>query len=42
MLKKNPEDEHIKEQLKNHEEASKHPNNEDLENAKRFVEYVLK
>lgn len=41
ILRKNPEDEHIKEQLKNHEEASRHPNNDDLENAKMFVEKIF-
>lgn len=41
ILKKNPHDEHIKVQLKNHEEASSHPNHEDLEKAKRFIENIL-
>lgn len=41
MLNKNPDDEHIKEQLNNHEEASSHPNHEDLEKAKRFIENIL-
>ncbi|WP_286675677.1 flavodoxin family protein, partial [Clostridium sp. CMCC3678] len=42
MLKKNPNDEHIVEQLKNHEEAKVHPNQDDMENAKKLVEYIFK
>lgn len=41
MLKQNPEDEHIKEQLKNHDEASSHPNLKDIEMAKDFINNIL-
>lgn len=41
MLKKNPNDEHIVEQLKNHEEAKVHPNQDDMENAKKLVEDIF-
>lgn len=41
MLKQNPEDEHIKEQLKNHEEAVNHPNLRDIEMAKDFINSIL-
>ncbi|WP_288221796.1 flavodoxin family protein BilS [uncultured Clostridium sp.] len=37
MLKNNQGDEHVKEQLKNHEEASKHPDDKDIYNAKMFI-----
>ena len=40
ILKKNSTDEHIIEQLKNHEEASKHPNNEDIENVKKLIKNI--
>lgn len=37
MLKNNQGDEHIKEQIKNHEEAMTHPDAEDISNAKEFI-----
>lgn len=37
MLKNNQGDEHIKEQLKNHEEAMKHPDEKDIYNPKDFI-----
>ena len=41
MLKNNQGDEHVKEQLKNHEEASKHPDDKDIYNAKMFIRECL-
>lgn len=41
MLKNNQGDEHIKEQLKNHEEAMKHPDEKDIYNAKMFIKKYI-
>lgn len=42
MLKENPDDIHIKEQLKNHMEAKSHPDENDIKNAKEFTENALR
>ena len=42
MLKKNPDDEHIKQQLQNHAEASSHPDFNDIEMAKDFINNIIK
>ena len=42
MLKKNPDDEHIKQQLQNHVEASSHPDFNDIEMAKDFINNIIK
>jgi flavodoxin len=41
MLKNNQGDEHIKEQLENHEEAMKHPDEKDIYNAKNFIKKCI-
>lgn len=42
MLKNNQGDEHVKEQLKNHEEAMKHPDEKDIYNAKMFIRECIR
>lgn len=41
MIKENPEDSNLQVSLKNFEEALKHPNDEDIENAKKFAKEII-
>lgn len=41
MLKTNKWDEHVKEQLENHKQASTHPDEKDIYNAKTFINSIL-
>ena len=41
MIKENPKDSNLQVSLKNFEEALKHPNDEDIENAKKFAKEII-
>ena len=41
MIKENPEDSNLQVSLKNFEEALKHPNDEDIENAKKYAKEII-